>query len=142
MTGDIEIAANALTAVSIVLAGRNSIHTWWTGVVGCLLFALTFHGAALYADVALQAFFVATSLVGWWQWHRGDHGAALAVSHAGWRQLAAAGAIAAVATLCYGALLQRFTDAYAPFVDSAVLAFSVVAQIFLMRRHAMHAFTQ
>jgi nicotinamide mononucleotide transporter len=34
----------------------------------------------------------------------------------------------------YGWLLHRFTDAYAPFADSAVLAFSVLAQLLLMRR--------
>lgn len=134
MTGWLEIAANGVTTVSILLAGRNSIHTWWTGIVGCVLFGFTFFASALYADVALQAFFVVTSVVGWRQWLRGKHGAALAVSHAGPRQLAMAAAIALAATFCYGALLRRFTDAYAPFVDSAVLAFSVVAQIFLMRR--------
>jgi len=39
-----------------------------------------------------------------------------------------------VATVGYGTLLHRFTDAYAPFVDSSVLAFSVIAQILLMQR--------
>lgn len=134
MTGWIEIAANAVTAASIFLAARNSIHTWWTGVVGCVLFAFTFFDAALYADVVLQAFFVATSLAGWWQWLRGRQGAALEVSRARPRQVAMAAAIALTATAGYGSLLQRWTDAYAPFVDSAVLAFSVVAQVFLMRR--------
>lgn len=33
-----------------------------------------------------------------------------------------------------GALLFHFTDAYAPYVDSAVLVFSVIAQFLLMRR--------
>lgn len=134
MNAWIELAANAVTAVSILLAGRNSIHTWWTGIVGSVLFAVTFFAAALYADVTLQAFFIATSAVGWWQWRHGGHGAALPISHAGGRTLAVAVGIAAAATLAYGALLHRFTDAYAPFVDSAVLAFSVVAQVFLMRR--------
>jgi len=45
---------------------------------------------------------------------------------------AVAGAVVAVG---YGWLLHRFTDAYAPFLDSVVLAFSVLAQLLLMRRH-------
>lgn len=134
MTGWIEIAANGVTAASILLAARNSVHTWWTGVAGCLLFAITFFQAALYADVVLQAFFIVTSILGWWQWLRGNAGNALPISRTGLRQLAAASAIALAATLCHGFLLQQLTQAYAPFVDSAVLAFSVVAQIFLMRR--------
>ena len=34
----------------------------------------------------------------------------------------------------YGSLLHRFTDAYAPFLDSLVLAFSVLGQFLLMGR--------
>ncbi|MES2570562.1 MAG: nicotinamide riboside transporter PnuC, partial [Verrucomicrobiota bacterium] len=37
-----EIAANFFNAVSILLAGRNSVHTWWTGIIGCLLFGWVF----------------------------------------------------------------------------------------------------
>ena len=39
-----------------------------------------------------------------------------------------------VVTGAYGWLLNRFTDAYAPFVDSLVLAFSVLGQVLLMER--------
>lgn len=130
----LEIAANAVTTASILLAGRNSVHTWWTGIVGCLLFGVVFFDARLYADVALQGFYVVTSAIGWWQWLRGAGGGALAVSHAGRRLLAWATPLAVIATAGYGALLHHFTDAYAPFADSAVLAFSVVAQILLMQR--------
>ena len=35
---------------------------------------------------------------------------------------------------CYGWLLNRFTNAFAPFLDSVVLAFSVLGQLLLMRR--------
>jgi nicotinamide mononucleotide transporter len=134
MTDPIEVLANALVTVSILLAARNSVHTWWTGIVGCALFAATFYRVALYADVALQVFFIATSLIGWWQWLRGGTGEALPLSRATPRQLAGAIAVAAIATAGYGALLARFTDAFAPFVDSAILAASVVAQVFLMKR--------
>jgi nicotinamide mononucleotide transporter len=37
-------------------------------------------------------------------------------------------------TGAYGLLLHRFTDAYAPFVDSLVLAFSVLGQLLLIDR--------
>jgi len=131
----LEIAANAVMAVSIVLAGRNNIHSWWLGVVGCSLFALLFHGVQLYADVALQVFFVLTCIAGWVQWRRGTGGG-------GQRPItsASAGVVAGLAlaglaaTVAYGMMLREFTDAYAPFIDSAVLAFSVIAQFLLMGR--------
>lgn len=130
----LEIAANAVITVSILLAARNSVHTWWTGVVGCSLFGVLFWQAQLYADVVLQAFFVATSLYGFWHWTRGVAGYAAPVGRIAVRALAGLGIVAALAALAYGALLHRFTDAYAPFADSAVLAFSVLAQFLLMRR--------
>jgi nicotinamide mononucleotide transporter len=38
------------------------------------------------------------------------------------------------ATAAYGLMLQVWTDAYAPFIDSAVLMFSIIAQLLLMGR--------
>lgn len=134
MMSPLELAANGVTTVSILLAGRNSVHTWWTGIVGCALFAVVFAQSRLYADVVLQGFFLGTSALGWWQWLHGRRGDALAVASSAPATLAWSALIGAVATVAYGALLHRFTHAYAPFADSAVLAFSVIAQLLLMRR--------
>ncbi|MFM2068161.1 MAG: hypothetical protein RLZZ584_3070 [Pseudomonadota bacterium] len=137
--GPLEILANVLTTASILLAARNSVHTWWTGIVGCMLFAATFLRVALYADVVLQVFFIVTSLMGWRLWLRGGVagggvGAARLVTRATRQQLAGATAVALLAAAAHGALLARYTDAYAPFLDSAILAASVVAQVLLMQR--------
>ena len=75
----LEIAANACNALSILLAGLNSVHTWWVGILGCALFGVVFYQARLYADVTLQLFFVVTSAVGWWQWRAGRQGGAMPV---------------------------------------------------------------
>ncbi|MCL2346547.1 MAG: nicotinamide riboside transporter PnuC [Desulfobulbus sp.] len=134
MTTPAELLANGITTLSIFLAGRNSIHTWWTGIAGCLIFAAVFYETRLYADVALQVFFVATCLIGWWQWLRGNRGNAIRVSRGSRRLLTLAAIAGVAATFGYGTLLHRFTNAYAPYIDSAILAFSVIAQIFLMQR--------
>jgi nicotinamide mononucleotide transporter len=129
-----EIAANAFNAASIFLAGRNSIHMWWTTIVGCLLFAFVFYEVRLYADVTLQGFFIATAGFGWWRWLHGANGTELPVRHSS-RRLVLGGVAAGVAvTIGYGWLLYRFTDAYAPFLDSIILAFSVLGQLLLMDR--------
>lgn len=134
MASPLEIAANAFTAVAIVLAGRNNVHTWWIGIVGCSLFALLFYQTNLYADVALQLFFVVSSAVGWWQWLKGAGGKPLAVSRAWPVSLLWVVPAGVLATAAYGAMLHYYTDAYAPFIDSAVLVFSVIAQFLLMQR--------
>jgi nicotinamide mononucleotide transporter len=134
MTSPLELAANAFTAAAILLAGRNNVHTWWTGIVGCTLFGLVFFEAKLYADVILQVFFVLSSVAGWRLWLRGDHGHALSVRSADLRSLAWIVPLGLACAAGYGALLHFWTDAYAPFADSMVLVFSVIAQLLLMKR--------
>jgi nicotinamide mononucleotide transporter len=129
-----EIAANGFNTVSIILAGRNNVHTWWTGIVGCVLFAVVFFWARLYADLTLQTFFIVTSILGWWNWMHGRRGTELpirATRPSSFSWLTAAGILVAIG---YGLLLDRFTNAYAPFLDSVILAFSVLGQFLLMDR--------
>lgn len=129
-----EIAANVFNAAAIVLAGRNSVHTWWTSVVGCALFAVVFYVARLYADVTLQIFFVMASVYGWWRWLHGEQGGELPVRYSSPSLIVTSAGIGGMVALGYGWLLQRFTDAYAPFLDSIVLAFSVLGQLLLIYR--------
>jgi nicotinamide mononucleotide transporter len=130
----LEIAANVVMAISIVLAGRNNIHSWWTGIVGCSLFSVLFHGSQLYADVALQLFFIVTCIIGWRQWLRGDHGHSLHIRTTRPATLLKMALAGAVSTAAYGWMLKHTTNAYAPFVDSTVLMFSIIAQVLLMGR--------
>jgi nicotinamide mononucleotide transporter len=130
----LEVAANLFTAGAIVLAGRNSVHTWWTGIIGCGLFALLFYQAALFADVVLQGFFVLTSAYGWWKWLRGASGTALPVTHMPLASLFWMVPAGLAATAAYGMLLYLYTRAFAPFFDSSVLVFSVIAQFLMMTR--------
>ena len=130
----LEVAANAFVAAAIFLAGRNNVHTWWTGMVGCTLFALVFYEVRLYADVILQIFFVLTSIVGWYRWLRGNSGQELDVRFSKPSFIGLCSALAVVAAAGYGSLLHAFTDAYAPFLDSMVLVFSVLGQILMMDR--------
>jgi nicotinamide mononucleotide transporter len=135
----LEVAANVFNLVSILLAGRNRVETWWTGMIGCTLFGLLFMGTQLYADATLQVFFIVTSAIGWWRWCRGGRGGRgageeLPIRRTAARAIVIASAAAVAVTLGYGTLLHRLTDAYAPYADSVVLAFSVVAQVLLMGR--------
>jgi nicotinamide mononucleotide transporter len=130
----LEIAANAFNAGSIVLAARNSVHTWWTGIVGCTLFAVVFVNARLYADVTLQVFFIASCVAGWWSWLHGNHGAGLPVTRTSPRAFCVMALAACLAASGYAWLLYRFTNAAAPIPDSLVLTFSVLGQLLLVRR--------
>jgi len=130
----LEIAANVVTAAAIFLAGRNSVHTWWIGIIGVTLFGALFYGAKLYADVTLQVFFVATGLIGWYQWVGGKDKEPLPITRTRVSTLVISVLIGIVVGGLYAMLLYRFTDAYAPGWDTALLVGSVIGQILLMNR--------
>lgn len=131
----VELLANGVTTLSIFLAARNSLHTWWTGMLGSILFAGVFWGARLYADVSLQAFFLATSAWGWWHWSQlGSDSKPRPISRSTGGLLLGLAVAALGVTAAYGSLLRATTDAALPFIDSAVMAFSIVAQGLLMTR--------
>jgi nicotinamide mononucleotide transporter len=133
----LEISANAVITISIWLAARNHVYTWPTGIVGCALFSVVFLRNQLYADATLQLFFIATCVIGWWQWF---HPTSPTLS--GERPITRSMprtivwmVIAGIAvTACYGGLLHRFTNAFMPYMDAAVLALSVIAQCLQMQR--------
>jgi nicotinamide mononucleotide transporter len=131
-----ELLANTVNLASIALATFNSWHTWWTGIVGCLLFGYVFMQAHLYADATLQVFFIGTSVYGAWHWMFGSQGEPVPVARSSRSEILTWTGFAICAALGYGWLLHRWTDAYSPFIDSLVLTFSVLAQLLLMKRRA------
>lgn len=131
----LEISANIFILVSVFLANRNSVHTWWTGIIATILFGFLFYQVKLYADVTLQIFFTLTGFYGWWKWMRGgNQSEPLAISRAGVFSLSIFTGAAVFLTAGYGFLLFSLTDASYPFIDSTVLFFSIVAQFLLMER--------
>lgn len=135
----LEVAGNVFTLASVYAARKNSVHTWWTGMVGVSLYGVMFFGAKLYADVVLQVFFFGTCVFGWWQWlHGGTGGGELPVTTLSVRQRwAAAGAVLGAAVF-FGTVFTHFTDAALPYADSYILGGSVVAQLLMMRRKIDH----
>ncbi|MES2614412.1 MAG: nicotinamide riboside transporter PnuC [Bdellovibrionota bacterium] len=131
----LEITANFFNVISTFFVSRNSLHTWWTGIVSYLLFVMVFFQVKLYADVSLQIFFIITCVLGWINWkYGGAQKKPLPVSRVTLKYFLACIAAALCGTFIYGSILLHFTQASCPFWDSAVLVFSITAQLFVMKR--------
>jgi len=128
----LEWAANGVYVISVLLAARNHVYTWWTGIIGCLLFAVLFYQVNLYADVTLMVFFIATSIYGWMYW--GHTKELNPIQRTPARSFIIFFMAAILASIFYGWILYTTTSAYAPYTDSAILMFSILAQILLMKR--------
>lgn len=131
----IEILAALLGVANILLVIRRNIWNFPVALVMVALYALVFFEVRLYGDMALQAFFFAVNLYGWWAWARVDR----AMGEIPVRRLDRATRLRwiagiGVAALMFGALLAAFTDAALPYPDAGVAVGSVAAQILLARR--------
>ena len=124
-----EIAGVLFGIVAVWLTTRENVWCWPIGLVNVGLFILVFYQARLYADMGLQAIYVALCLYGWWQWlHGGPGSGALAVARTPRAALPALGALGTAGAALLGLTLYRHTDASLPFWDASTASFSLVAQ--------------
>lgn len=130
-----ELTGVTFGLLSVYLTVKQHVWCWPTGIVSVIAFALLFYDIKLYADVALQVFFLVTSLQGWYYWlYGGQNKTELPISFLTKNQLAALalGLIVSVSVIGYG--FDRYTDAHIPFWDATASGLSVAAQILLMRK--------
>jgi nicotinamide mononucleotide transporter len=133
-TSWVEIIAAALAVVYLVLAIRQQISCWVAAFVSSCLYVWVLFGARLYMESALNAFYAAMAIYGFWQWQQGRGGAALAVCR--WpiaRHAAGFLGVIALSAFSYY-FLRRFTPAAWPFVDSMVAWSSVFATFLVARK--------
>jgi nicotinamide mononucleotide transporter len=125
----LEWIAVAVTLVAVYLTTRQVIWCWPIGMVSVVLYAGVFYETRLYADMGLQALYFALAVYGWWAWLHGgkDHGE-LGVSTTSTRRRLLLVSVGTLVGLTLGQVLNRYTDAALPFMDSILTSFSIVAQ--------------
>ena len=72
----LEASAVAFGLAYLVLAIRQNILCWPAALISVLLSLVLFFEARLYSESALQLFYAAMALYGWYQWRFGGGGAA------------------------------------------------------------------
>lgn len=132
----LEIIAVVLGIANIVLIIRRSVWNYPFGVAMVTLYFFIFRDLKLYSDAGLQIFFLVINIYGWWSWQRNQQSAGeIVVERLGRQGLLAWIVGSAVATLGWGFVMSRYTDASHPFWDAGVAMLSVAAQILMTRRY-------
>jgi nicotinamide mononucleotide transporter len=131
----LEYLAFALGVVNVALIVRRSIWNYAFGIgsVSAALFVL--FGGRLYAEAALQVFFIVVNVYGWMKWSAARHEAGrivVVLMAPAQRILWSIGIVAA--GLALGWTLDRFTDAALPYPDALIASASIAAQILLALR--------
>ena len=134
----LEIVSVAFALAYLVLAVRQNILCWIAALISTLLSLVLFFEARLYPETALQIFYAAMAIYGWYQW-RGDRGASrdepdeLRVSVWPWTRhaLAIGGTLAVAAVL--GTWLTR-TNAAFPYLDSFTSVGAVITTYMVAKK--------
>ena len=131
----LEALAVLLAITYLLLAVREKIACWYAAFVSSALFWYIFLDVNLLMESALQIYYVAMAVYGWWQWRRGGQGGVeLGISR--WPLRKHALAILAV-LLCgsiSGYLLSVHSEARLPYVDSFTTWASVLTTWMVARK--------
>lgn len=133
--GWIEAAATLFGLLCVWLTVRQNILCWPAGLVQVLLFIYIFYRVRLYSDLILHVIYVLLQIYGWHHWLHGGRGRdALPVTSLPRTSLAAWVGGTLAATLLWGGIMARFTDAAAPFPDAFTTAASLAAQWLMAKK--------
>lgn len=129
-----EVLAVALALAYLVLAIRENRWCWPAGIASAALYLVVFYRAGLYMQAALQVFYAAMGVYGWWAWRPAAAGAGVVIHR--WPLARHVAAIAGVAVLglATGYGLERAgTDAAAPYTDS-LLTYGAILTTWMVAR--------
>jgi nicotinamide mononucleotide transporter len=130
-----EIAAVLLALAYLVLAIREHVACWLAAILSTAIYLVLMFHARLYMESALQLFYLAMAVYGWYSWkHGAKPGEDLRVSSWPLRRhvlpvlmILAAGALS-------GYLLSQHTSAAMPYLDSLVSWGAIVATWMVARK--------
>lgn len=129
----LEIAGVTAAMLYLFLVSQRSWTAWPAYILSSCLYAPIFWRSQLYADAALQLFFIGMGVAGWRAWSKFE--GPVGVVSISRQKHALAIAIIACVTLVLGTGLFMLTSAgYYAFPDAFLLIGSIVATLLTVRR--------
>lgn len=133
----LELLAVFMAIAYLLLAIRQNIWCWFCAGVSTAIYVYLFLDAKLYMESLLNVFYFAMALYGWYVWYSGRAGnTELPVSVWPRPVHTIALAVIAAASLASGFLLERYTDAAFPYIDS-MTTWSAIWATFLVARKVL-----
>ena len=130
-----EACAVVLGVAYLLLAMKESLWCWYAAFISTAIFLVLFWDVDLLMESALQVYYLGMAVYGWWQWQHGSEGKAeLAISSWGTRQHVIALLLVLLASAASGTLLQQFTGAALPYLDSFTTWGSIVTTWMVARK--------
>jgi nicotinamide mononucleotide transporter len=136
----IEVIALILSIVYIFLSINQRLSTWIFGFLCALLYIIVFFQTKFYAGMALQFYYAAISVYGWFSWKNGNSSSdeGLPVTKTSGKLMTRILAVSVFLFLVIYFLLKNYTDSPIPLPDAFTSSFSLVATWMLTRKKLEH----
>lgn len=135
----LQLAGIVLGLLYLWLEYRANIWLWAVSIVMPVVHGVLYYRSGLYADMAMNVYYVIAGFYGWIVWLRGSGGKSdkpvLRISKT---PLHLGGILTVVGLLVWGAIyfiLVHYTDSTVPVLDSLTTAMSIVALWMLSRKY-------
>jgi len=135
----LEVTAVAFALAYVLLAVKENVLCWLFAFLSTAIYTALFWNVSLLMESALNVYYMAMAVYGWYQWTRGgsngdDQPHALAVQTMSLHQHALVIAAIVVFSLASGYLLTEHSTAARPYVDSFTTWASVVTTYLVARK--------
>ena len=130
-----ELVAVVAAIAYLVFAIRQSIVCWLFAAISTAIYVWLFIGAKLYMEAVLNGFYLVMAAYGWFVWRSGRT-ATHELPVVTWplrTHLTAAAVLTALSVLT-GSVLQAYTDAVFPYIDSMTTWFAIWTTFLVARK--------
>lgn len=133
-TSLLEWIAVAMAVAEVLLAQRNNVWLYPSGIVSTVLFIYIMAHAGLYAESALNIYYLVMSVYGWFHWIKRKNGPPLPVTHATQQEWYITSIIVVVGGLLTYFILSKYTNSTVPLWDAWVSATAWAGMWLLAKR--------
>jgi len=123
----LELVAVLLALAYVLLAITESRLCWPAALLSSGLYTVIFWQSELLMESALQVFYAVMAIYGWIHWGANDTQSTLLITRWSYRQHLIAVALIGIISTVAGALLNHYTSAALPFLDSLTTVAALLA---------------
>lgn len=134
-----EVVAVIFAIAYLLLAVRENILCWLFAFMSTAIYTVLFWDVSLLMESALNVYYMAMAVYGWYQWTHGGHNDdephTLAVQSMSAKQHTLVIAVTAVLVVISGYLLSEHSSAVWPYVDSFTTWASVITTYLVTQKY-------
>ena len=136
----LEVAAVVFAMAYLLLAVKENVWCWFFALLSTAIYTLLFWDVSLLMESALNVYYMAMAVYGWYSWTRGgangdDEPHGLTVHGMTGRQHGLVISAIAILTVVSGYLLSEHSTAVWPYIDSFTTWASVITTYLVARKY-------